>query len=84
MPTLQLTDDQIFDLVKQMSPEKQRALTHLLLTQQWPAWADGAAYAAERARTTAAARGRNWDAMSEQEREAFVDEIVHEDHQCSG
>jgi len=29
-------------------------------------------------------RGRDWDAMTEDEREAFLDDVVHEDRQCSG
>ncbi len=33
---------------------------------------------AERARIVAKERGRDWDTMTEDEREEFIDEIVHE------
>jgi len=26
--------------------------------------------------------GKNWDVMSENEREEFIDDIIHEDRQC--
>lgn len=28
-------------------------------------------------------RGLNWDAMTEAERENFVDDLVHEDRECN-
>ncbi|WP_448573548.1 hypothetical protein [Trichothermofontia sp.] len=36
-------------------------------------------YGAEQARLVARERGLDWDAMTEEEREAFVDDVVHED-----
>jgi hypothetical protein len=35
-------------------------------------------------RAAAAQRGRDRDAMTEDEREAFIDDVVHEDRPCSG
>jgi hypothetical protein len=35
-------------------------------------------YAADRIRTVAHARGFNWDKMTEDEREDFIDNVVHE------
>jgi hypothetical protein len=78
MPTLRLTDEQVLGLIKDMSVEQQQTLYQYLLLQRWPAWADGIAYAEASARKTAAARGKDWDAMTEDEREDFVDELVHE------
>ena len=34
-------------------------------------------------RQLCAARGLNWDTMIEAERENFVDDLVHEDRECS-
>jgi hypothetical protein len=82
MPILQLSDQQVVDLIKQLAPERQEAVFRMLLMQQWPSWASGVAYGEVRARATAAARGRNWDAMTDEEREDFVDDLVHEDRAC--
>jgi hypothetical protein len=84
MPALQLTDEQVMELLKQLPSSQENALFEYLLTRRWPEWASSAEYGAERARQTAAARGRDWDAMTEEEREDFVDELVHEDRPCSG
>ena len=34
-------------------------------------------------RQLGAARGLNWDTMTEAERENFVDDLIHEDRDCS-
>ena len=79
MPTLTLTDEQAIDLIKQLSPAQQETLFKYLLVQQWRAWVDLSRYGEERVRTVAAQRGREWDMMTEDEREAFIDDLVHED-----
>jgi hypothetical protein len=83
MPTLKLTDEQVIELVKQLPPEQQEVLFQFLLTKQWGAWVDLSRYGEERARMAAARRGRNWEEMTEDEREAFIDDLVHEDKPCA-
>lgn len=39
-------------------------------------------YAELQLRRLCASRELNWDAMSEDEREAFVDTLIHEDRKC--
>jgi hypothetical protein len=78
MPTLTLTDDQVVELVDQLPLDRKQSLYHRLLGQEGDTWDDIARYGEERARVTAASRGRDWDAMSEDERDAFVDELMHE------
>lgn len=82
MPTLQLNDSQVVDLVRQLPPHQQRrALTVL---------AEGAGrlrdvrrqLAEARLAALAAARGRDWHTMNEAEREAMIDDLVHEDRPC--
>ena len=84
MPTVELTDAQVIELVKQLSLPQQEKVFKLLLTRQWGAWEELSRYGEERARQTAAQRGRDWDAMTEDEREAFIDELIHEDRSCTG
>ena len=40
-------------------------------------------YGEEQARQLCASRGLDWDAMTEVEREDFVDDLIHEDRECS-
>ena len=82
MPTLELTDQQVVELVKQLPQERQATLVRSLLAKQWPQWDELQRYGEERIRVVAAQRGRDWDRMSEDERESFIDELVHEDPDC--
>ena len=79
MPTLTLSDDQVIELVKQLPLDEQETLFRFLRTKQWRTWVDLSRYGEEGVRTAAAQRGRAWDAMTETEREAFVDDLVHAD-----
>lgn len=83
MPTLELTNEQVIQLVKQLPSEQQESLFRHLLTSVWGTWEELSVYGAARVRQVAAQLGLNWDAMSENEREAFMNDLVHEDRQCS-
>ena len=78
MPTFTLTNQQVVELVKQLPSEQQIEVFRFLLLQQWGQWESLSLYGAGRARVVAQERGQNWDIMTEDEREAFVDEVVHE------
>ncbi|NER37397.1 MAG: hypothetical protein F6J93_26100 [Oscillatoria sp. SIO1A7] len=79
MPVLAVTDEQVIELVKELPDTKQEELLKILLTQPWASWAKLTEDGPEKARLAAAQRGKNWDAMTEEEREAFIDELLHED-----
>lgn len=78
MATLSLTDDQVVQLVKQLPPlSKQRVLTDL--TAERDQWWQTAGREGERdMRRLATARGLDWDKMTEAQREALVDDLLHE------
>ncbi len=78
MPILTLTDEQVIELVKELPPKKQEELLKILLTQPWSSWANLTQDAPEKARQAAAQRGKNWDTMTEAQREEFIDELLHE------
>ncbi|HXG09344.1 MAG TPA: hypothetical protein VNK04_06100 [Gemmataceae bacterium] len=40
-------------------------------------------FAEAQLRRIAAERGLDWDKMSEEDREAFVDDLVHENRRCA-
>jgi len=82
MPTLELSDEQVIALFKQLPLEKQEALLRHLLLLHWANWEALSDYGQRRVRHLAAQRGRDWDAMSEAEREAFIDDLIHEDRAC--
>ncbi|QLE59204.1 hypothetical protein [Nostoc sp. TCL26-01] len=79
MPNLTLTNEQVIELVKQLPNEQQIEVFRFLLLQQWGQWESLSRYGADRARLVAQECGQNWDTMTEDEREAFIDEVVHED-----
>jgi len=76
--TLSLTDEQVEQLVKQLPPQsKQRLLCGLTAERdQW--WQTAAREGEKDMRRLAAARGLDWDKMTEQQRETFVDDLLHE------
>ena len=78
MPNLTLSNEQVIDLFKQLPEAQQREEYKILILSQWrqlePVFNEGA----ERARIVAKERGYDWDTMTEDEREEFIDEIVHE------
>ena len=81
--TVELTTDQIVSFVQQMPPEERQAL---LLTIAEQAAANGSSrmvHAEDRLRQLCAARGLNWDTMTKDEREELVDNLIHEDRECS-
>lgn len=78
MATLSLSDDQVVQLVKQLPPQaKQRVLLDLNAERDvW--WQTTAREGEQDMRLLAGTRGLNWDAMSETDRETFVDKVLHE------
>lgn len=78
MATVTLTDEQVVQLVKQLPPQsKRRVLTDLNAGRDdW--WQASATKGEQDMRRLASARGLNWDTMTETQREALVDDILHE------
>ncbi len=76
--TLSLTDEQVVQLVKQLAPQsKRRVLTDLTAERdRW--WQTTAREGENDMRRLATARGLDWDTMTATQREAFVDDILHE------
>lgn len=79
MPILNLSNEQVVALVKQLPIEQQVEVFKFLLLQQWETWESLSRYGADKARLVAQERGFDWEAMTEEEREAFIDDVVHED-----
>lgn len=83
MAVLELTKEQIFDLVRQMPAAEKREMLHVM-AQNSPAERDHRQQLAEeQLRRLCAARGLNFDVLTADEREAFIDDLVHEDRPCA-
>jgi hypothetical protein len=88
MAVLELTKEQIFDLVRQMPAEQKREMLLVLAANSPVERARRQQFAEEHLRPLCAARGLDWRALSADEREAFIDDLIHEDLQgnpdCDG
>ena len=82
MPTLELTDEQVVELVKQLPAERRRAALVALAGDTTRGREERMKYAESQLRRCCAERGLDWDKMSEEQREAFVDDLMHEDRPC--
>lgn len=78
MLNLTLTNSQIVELVKQLPQEQQIEVFKFLLTQNWANWLYLSHDSEERVLKVAAQRGRDWNVMTEDEREEFIEEVLQE------
>jgi hypothetical protein len=79
MPNLTLTNDQVVELVRQLSPIQKREVLRSLASDAQTRRAERMTFAEDRLRALAAVRGLVWDDLDEDAREAFVDDLLHED-----
>ena len=78
MPTLTLTDTQVLQLVKQLPQEQQIEVFKFQLTQNWANWVYLSRDSEQRVRKIALERSQDWDAMTEDDREKFIESVLHE------
>ena len=81
--TLELTTEQIIDLVQQMPPEEKLTVLKALAKETPAEREERMKYAESKVRELCVQRGLDWDAMTEDERLYFIDDIVHEDRECN-
>jgi hypothetical protein len=78
MPSVTLTDDQVVELVKQLPAQQKRAVLLVLAEAAQTRRAERMAHAEAQLRQRAAEHGLDWEALTEDEREAFIDDLLHE------
>ena len=78
MVTLTLSDQQIVDLVKQLPPVSKQSVLDALIAERELWWDMTLSKSDEKLRKLASQRGLDWNKMSEDERENFVDDLLHE------
>ncbi|MDE0085510.1 MAG: hypothetical protein OXU23_07345 [Candidatus Poribacteria bacterium] len=81
--TIELTTEQIIDLIQQMPPMEKLTVLKELAKQARNGRTERTKFAELKIREICAARGLDWDTMSEDERLYFIDDIVHEDRECN-
>ncbi len=79
MPILELSDAQVVDLVKQLPPERQRAALLALAAGAGQRREERMQYAEAQLRRASSERGLDWDTMSDDQRQEFIDDLLHED-----
>ena len=77
--TLELTTEQVIDFLRQMPPEEKLTVLKVLAKEARAGRTERMKYAESKVRELCAERGLDWDAMSEDERLYFIDDLVHED-----
>lgn len=78
MVTLTLSNDQVVELIKQLPPDKKKAVFAALETDTNLWWEISLAQGEARLERLAKERGLNWKDMSEDDREQFIDDLLHE------
>ena len=79
MPPVNLTNEQVVELIQQLPGEEKRAILETLTAEQEAWWEETVTQGERQLRCLCAERGRDWDHMSEKEREEFIDDLIHED-----
>lgn len=82
MPLVELTEEQVIAMVRQLPPERKQAVLIALAADSTARRDERMALAEAGLRKACAQRGRDWDCMTEDEREAFTDDLIHEDRAC--
>lgn len=78
MATLFLNTEQIIALVKQLAIPEQRIILQAIKAEQDAWWQNRLDQGELQMRSLSTTHGLNWDIMTEQEREEFIDDILHE------
>ena len=82
MPILELSDAQVVELVKQLPPERQRAALLALAAGAAQRREERMQHAEEQLRRVTGEHGLEWDKMTEDRRQDFIDDLLHEDRPC--
>jgi arsenate reductase-like glutaredoxin family protein len=76
MPKLELSEEQVLELLLQLSPEGKRKALEIL--KQDAEWEQVVQEVRKRWKEICAERGIDWERLSDEEKEALVDEWLHQ------
>ena len=75
--TLQVSESQVIQWVRQLSPSGKQAVLKSLIPDM-DEWEGLVEYGDQRVRVLCAERGVNWETLSDSERQQWVDQLLHE------
>lgn len=78
MSVLELNDEQVISLVRQLPPARKRTALLALAQDAQTLRGERMQFGEEQLRRACATSGLDWDHLSEDEREAFVDKLLHQ------
>jgi hypothetical protein len=78
MSALELSDEQVISLMRQLPAERKRAALPALALDAQTRREERPRLGEAQLRRACAERGRDWDRLTEDEREAFVNDLLHE------
>ncbi|MSU57322.1 MAG: hypothetical protein EXS35_03920 [Pedosphaera sp.] len=79
MSVLELTDEQVISLVRQLPSARKRQALLALAEDAEIRHDERMGFAEAQLRRRCAERGLDWDRLSEDQREEFVDRLLHEE-----
>jgi len=77
-----LTTKQIIDMIRQLTPEQKRIVLLELVKATETQRQERLDYGESQLRRLCTERGINWDTLSDEEREDFINDLIHEDRPC--
>jgi Mg/Co/Ni transporter MgtE len=83
MASVELSTEQIIELIRQLPQERKREVLLSLAKDSNLRRRQRMDLAEQEFRRIASERGLQWDAMTDQEREALADDLIHEDRSCA-
>jgi hypothetical protein len=78
MSVLELSDEQVISLVRQLPAERKRTALLALAQDAQSRREERLRFGESQLRRVCAEQGRDWDRLSEDEREALVNDLLHE------
>ena len=84
MPTLNLNEQQVLSLIDQLSSDQQIQILQKLFQKQQTTWESFAEKGQIAIRAIAQTKNQDWETMTEEEKEDFINDLIHEDRLCAG
>jgi len=80
--TVKLTTQQIIDFIRQMPGEERLAVVLALAKESLPGRTERMKSLESNIQKVCAERGLDWNTMTDEERQDFINDVVHEDREC--
>ena len=81
--TVKLTTQQVIDFIQQMPGEERLAVVLALAKESLPKHSERMKSLESNVERICAERGLDWKAMTDEERQDFINDVVHEDRECA-